>query len=106
MDGDEIPSASDPTSHKKSQPTDAMKTKIQLKYSLKPQSSAPYLDNSGKGKGTTSKLTPDSMEEEPQRIDYGYLDIIGLEDACKRKEFLSIPNQQIQKLEEVLTWAQ
>ena len=34
---------------------------------------------------------PKAMEEELDTIDFEGLDLIGLEDACNKKDFLSIP---------------
>ena len=42
------------------------------------------------------------MEDDSESFDLGELDLIGLEDAWKRKEFDKIQPQQIDSLEEVL----
>ena len=49
---------------------------------------------------------PSHMEEEPESIDMGELDIFGLEQACKKKEYDKITTRQIEILEVVLFWAQ
>jgi len=43
------------------------------------------------------------MEEEPESFDLGDIDIFRLEQACKRKEFDTIPDRQLENLEVVLT---
>ena len=45
---------------------------------------------------------PSHMDEELESFDLGELDILWLEDACRRKEFEKIIPQQIGKLEVVL----
>lgn len=42
------------------------------------------------------------MEEEPESFDLGDLDILNLEQACK-KEFDKIPDRQLENLEVVLS---
>lgn len=46
------------------------------------------------------------MEEEPENIDIGELDILGLEQACKTNNFDKIPDRQVDNLVEVLMQAQ
>jgi len=46
------------------------------------------------------------MEEDPENIYIGELDILGLGQACKSKNFDNIPDQQVDNLVEVLTRAQ
>ena len=46
------------------------------------------------------------MEEDLEGIDLGELEILGLEEACRRKDFDNIKPHQIDKLEMVLTRAQ
>ena len=46
------------------------------------------------------------MEEDSEGIGFGELDILGLEDACRRKEFDKINPQKIDTLEVVLTEVQ
>lgn len=43
------------------------------------------------------------MEEEPESFDLGEIDIFSLEQACKRKEFNTILERQLENLEVVLT---
>jgi len=43
------------------------------------------------------------MEEEPESFDLGEIDIFSLEQACKRKEFDTIPESQLENLEVVIT---
>jgi len=45
---------------------------------------------------------PQLMEEDPENIDIGELDILSLELACKTDNFDKIPDRQLDKLEEVL----
>ena len=42
------------------------------------------------------------MEEEPERIDLGDLDILGSETACHQKAYDKIPTQKIEILEVAL----
>ena len=42
------------------------------------------------------------MEEEPESIDIGDLDILGLEQACKQEAYDKIPHRQIDNLEVIL----
>ena len=49
---------------------------------------------------------PTHMEEEPESIDLGDLDILGLETACRQKDFSTIPPRQLESLEVVLARAQ
>ena len=58
-------------------------TKIQPEAFLIPQSYTYIGDNLEKCKGVVLDSTLKEMEEEPKSIDYGDLDIMGLEDACK-----------------------
>ena len=46
------------------------------------------------------------MEEDSESLDLGELDLLGLEDACRRKEFDKINPRQIDTLEVVLSRAQ
>ena len=46
---------------------------------------------------------PQLMEEDPENIDIGELDILGLEQACKTGNFDKIPDRQVDNLVEVLT---
>jgi len=46
---------------------------------------------------------PKHMEEEPESIDIGDLDIFSLEQAFKRKEFDKIPDRQLKSLEVILS---
>ena len=46
------------------------------------------------------------MEEEPKSFDIGDLDILGLEQACKKKEYDKIPERQLENLEVILSRAQ
>ena len=46
------------------------------------------------------------MEEEPERIDIRDLDIRGLEQACKTKNYDKIPERQLENLEVILSRAQ
>jgi len=39
------------------------------------------------------------MEEEPESFNIGDLDILGLEQACKKKEYDKIREQQLENLE-------
>ena len=50
-------------------------------------------------------MIPEAMEEEPEIIDLEGLDFMRLEDACNKKDFRSIPEQQVKKMEEILTRA-
>lgn len=43
------------------------------------------------------------MEEDPESFDLGDIDIFSLEQACKMKEFDTIPDQQLENLEVVLS---
>jgi len=43
------------------------------------------------------------MDEEPESFDLGDLDIFGLEQACRKKEFDKIPTRQLENLEVVLS---
>ena len=45
------------------------------------------------------------MEEDPENIDIGELDILGLEQACKTGNFDKILDRQVDKLVEVLNHA-
>jgi len=49
---------------------------------------------------------PELMEEDPENINIGELDILGLEKACKTGNFDKIPDRQVDNLVEVLTRAQ
>lgn len=49
---------------------------------------------------------PIHMEEEPESVYLGGLDILKLEAACRQKEFSDIPPREIERLEVVLTRAQ
>jgi len=44
-----------------------------------------------------------NMEEEPESIDIGDLDILGLEQACKTKSYDKIPERQLDNLEIILS---
>ena len=46
------------------------------------------------------------MEEEPKSFDIGDLDILGLEQAYKKKEYDKIPKWQLESLEVILSRAQ
>lgn len=46
------------------------------------------------------------MEEEPESIDMRDLDILGLEQACKTKEYDKIPKRQLENLEVILSISQ
>jgi len=46
------------------------------------------------------------MEEELERFDIGDLDILGLEQAFKKKEYDKIPERQVESLEVILSRAQ
>jgi len=46
------------------------------------------------------------MEEEPESIDIGDLDILGLEQACKTKNYDKILERQLENLEVILSRAQ
>jgi len=46
------------------------------------------------------------MEEEPESIDIGDLDILGLEQACKTNNYDNIPERQLENLEVILSRAQ
>lgn len=48
---------------------------------------------------------PQMMDEEPESIDLGGLDILELEAACKKKEFDRIPEQQLDTMEVILARA-
>ena len=52
-----------------------------------------------------SQESPQStlMEEDSEGLDLGDLDLIGLEDACKKKEFDKILPHQIESLEVLLS---
>jgi len=43
------------------------------------------------------------MDEKPESFDLGEIDIFSLEQACKRKEFDTILDRQLENLEVVLT---
>lgn len=45
------------------------------------------------------------MEEDPENIDIGELDIQGLEQACDANNFDKIPDQKVEDLEEILSRA-
>ena len=45
------------------------------------------------------------MEEDSEGLELGELDILGLEDSCRRKDFDTINPHQIDKLEKVLSKA-
>ena len=45
------------------------------------------------------------MEEEPNSINIGDLDILGLEQDCKKKEYDKIPKRQLENLEVILSRA-
>lgn len=49
---------------------------------------------------------PTHMEEEPESVDLGGLDILKLESACRQKDFSEIHSREIEKLEVVLARAQ
>lgn len=49
---------------------------------------------------------PTHMEEEPESVDLGGLDILKLESACQQKDFSEIHSREIEKLEVVLARAQ
>lgn len=50
--------------------------------------------------------TVQHMEEEPESFNIKDLDILGLEQACKKKEYEKIPERQIENLEVILSRAQ
>lgn len=54
-------------------------------------------------KDTQEGLQTTLMEEDSESFDVGDLDLIGLEDACKKKEFDKILPHQIESLEVVLS---
>ena len=47
-----------------------------------------------------------NMEEEPESIDIGDLDILGLEQACKTKNYDKIPERRLENQEVILSRAQ
>ena len=49
---------------------------------------------------------PTHMDEEPNSIDMGDLDILALEAACHQREYNKIPPRQINSLEVVIFIAQ
>jgi len=53
-----------------------------------------------------SSQAPQNMEEDPEPLDIGELDILGLEQACKTGKFEKIPKKQVDNLVEVLNKAQ
>jgi len=46
------------------------------------------------------------MEEEPESFNIEDLDILGLKQACKKKEYDKIPERQLENLEVILSRAQ
>ena len=46
------------------------------------------------------------MEGDPESIDLEGLALVGLEEACTKKDYTSMPEQQIEKMEEILAKAQ
>lgn len=50
--------------------------------------------------------SPQIMEEDQEPLDIGELDILGLEQACRTKNFEKIPEREVDNLVEVLTRAQ
>jgi len=46
---------------------------------------------------TEERNETQNMEEEPESIDIGDLDILGLEQACKTKNYDKIPERQLEK---------
>jgi len=46
------------------------------------------------------------MKDEPESFNIGDLDILGLEQACKKNEHDKIPEQQLENLEVILSRAQ
>ena len=59
-----------------------------------------------KGKEPIMETIPEAMEEDPESIDLEGLDLAGLEEACTKRDYTSIPEQQIEKMEEILARAQ
>lgn len=66
------------------------------------------VDNTAPSPRTAAETTEDLqesqyMEEDPENINIGKLDILGLEQACKTRNFDKIPDRQVDNLVEVLT---
>lgn len=69
------------------------------------------VDNSQPDLSRATETTEDisdthHMEEEPESIDIGDLDILDLEQACKTKNYDKIPERQLENLEVILSRAQ
>lgn len=62
-------------------------------------------EKSVKERADTSQ-EPQNMEEDPEPLDIGELDILGLEKACKTGSFEKILERQVDNLVEVLNRAQ
>lgn len=56
--------------------------------------------------GKENYQEPQIMEEDLESLDIGYLDILGLEQACKTGNFEKVPDQQVDNLVVVLNKAQ
>lgn len=54
----------------------------------------------------TEQETVQHMEVEPESFNIGDLDILGLEQACKKKEYDKIPERRLENLEVILSRAQ
>jgi len=55
---------------------------------------------------TKERSEAQHMEEEPESIDIGDLDILGLEQTCKTKEYDKILERHLENLEVILSRAQ
>lgn len=65
-----------------------------------------FLDPNLHHQDNPESCQPSHMDEDPQSFNLGVLDLLGLEEACKRKEFDKINPSQIETLETVLFRAQ
>lgn len=65
----------------------------------------PELSTKAMGETAKEYQEPQPMEEESENIDIGELDILGLEKACKTRNFDQIPNRRVENLVEVLNRA-
>ena len=52
------------------------------------------------------EMIPEAMEGDPESIYLEGLALVGLEEACTNKNYTSIPEQKIKKMEEILARAQ
>ena len=90
-------------SNENSMPISSPKTKLLTWHPVIMDIDDPKANPKATNEENPGSSQPNFMEEDSEGLDLGELDILGLEDACRRKDFEKINPHQIGKLEMALT---